>query len=100
MDSKKIGEALAIYKNFLECMDIPVNKHLDDELELGNDSVLAHSHWMAIEAESFLAQDRREKAMRWLCFIQGCLFTLGYFRINEIKDHNRPDGPSQEQETA
>lgn len=39
MDSKKIGEALAIYKNFLECMGISVDKRLGDELELGENFI-------------------------------------------------------------
>lgn len=35
--------------------------------------------------------ERREKIMRWYGFIQGALWVLGYYTIDEIKDHSRPD---------
>lgn len=91
MSSKKIGEALIICRKCLESLNVPIRQHPDHLPAISNDSVLAHCHWMTIEAEDFLAKGRREKAMRWLCFVQGCIFTLRHFCINEMKDHNRPD---------
>jgi len=90
MSSEKIAEALAIYKKHRENRSIPVKQHPDDASATSGE-VLAHCHWMTIEAEGFLVQGRREKAMRWLCFVQGCLFTLCHYRICEMKNHNRPD---------
>jgi hypothetical protein len=91
MSSEKIAEALAFYKKHFENFKIAIKQHLDDLVAISNEDVLAHCHWMVVSAEGFLAQGRREKAMRWLCFVQGCLFTLSHYYINEMKNHNRPD---------
>jgi len=37
----------------------------------------------------FIQQERIEKAMRWLGFIQGMLFMMGDFTVDELKSHNR-----------
>ena len=91
MSSKKIGEALAFYRKYFKDLNITIKQHPYVPFAISNDDVLAHCHWMTVEAENFLVQGRREKAMRWLCFIQGCIFTLRLYCINELKDHNRPD---------
>ena len=36
-------------------------------------------------------QDRTEKCMRWLGFIQGVLWFGGVFTLEELKNHSRPD---------
>ena len=38
---------------------------------------------------SFLAEDKLEKLMRWLGFLQGTLWVLGVFSIDELRLHNR-----------
>ncbi len=50
--------------------------------------ILAHCHWMALEAKKF-AESKPDKAMRWLCFIQGALWADGDWSIEEFKDDNR-----------
>ena len=91
MSSEKIAEALAFYKKRLQDYGFPVKQYSDRLFAGREEDVLAHCHWMVVSAEGFLVQGRREKAMRWLCFVQGCLFTLGHYLIYELKDHNRPD---------
>lgn len=91
MSNEKIAEALAFYKKHLQDRNVPVKQHLDWLLAVSEDDILTHCHWMIIQAEGFLVQGRREKAMRWLCFIQGCVFTLRCYCISEFKQHNRPD---------
>lgn len=49
-----------------------------------------HLIYMCQEAAKFT---NREKAMRWLGFIQGALWTNGAATIDELKDMNRPDEP-------
>lgn len=39
----------------------------------------------------FLATGRREKLMRWLGFVQGILWQIEAFTLEELKSHNRPD---------
>lgn len=35
----------------------------------------------------------KDKAMRWLCFVQGCLWSLGVKTIASMKDDNRSPLP-------
>ena len=38
--------------------------------------------------ERYLGEDRIEKAMRWLGFVQGCLWSHGIFSVDDFKSHN------------
>lgn len=38
----------------------------------------------------FVEEGRREKFMRWLGFVQGLLWYMGVYSLEELKDHNRP----------
>jgi hypothetical protein len=51
---------------------------------------LAHFRFMCIEAQKFIDEDRVEKAMRWLGFLQGALWALGFYSLDELKNHSRP----------
>ena len=50
---------------------------------------LDHLLEMIPKAIQFIYDQRIEKAMRWLGFIQGSLWTHGIFTIEEMKNHNR-----------
>lgn len=50
--------------------------------------VYAHAVWMCEHIPAILPESR-EKAMRWLGFVQGCLWVKGVFTIDEMKDDNR-----------
>jgi len=52
-------------------------------------TALAHLHTMFPEVLEFVAKGRREKAMRWLGFIQGVLWVCGLATIDELKNDNR-----------
>jgi hypothetical protein len=54
---------------------------------------LAHLRFMCIEAQKFIDEDRIEKAMRWLGFLQGVLWARGFYSLDDLKNHSRPDGP-------
>jgi hypothetical protein len=51
-----------------------------------------HLRYMCKQIPVFLAENRREKVMRWLGFIQGAMWALGMTSIAEMKELNRPDG--------
>ena len=53
---------------------------------------LCHCLYMCQKAQDFLKEDRREKAMRWLCFVQGVLWTQGLLTIETAKEQNKADG--------
>jgi hypothetical protein len=38
--------------------------------------------------------ERREKIMRWYGFIQGALWAIDVFSVEEFKNHSRPDMPA------
>lgn len=53
---------------------------------------LSHTMWLLEEIPNLLADGRREKAMRWLCWCQGLAFEAGFVHsIETLKQANRPD---------
>jgi len=56
------------------------------------DRKIALNHLLSMlpAMESFAKEGRREKFFRWLGFMQGVLWSLGEFSLNELRDHNRP----------
>ena len=66
----------------------------------GNLGSLSHSRWMCLDMLQWdllnphfdtnaIESDDREKAMRWLGFIQGVLFAKGVYTVDEMREHNR-----------
>jgi hypothetical protein len=51
----------------------------------------SHMLWMSREGLKLIEDDRREKAQRWLGFLQGALWSLKLAGVAELKDMNRPD---------
>lgn len=88
MTSEKLSQVLLKYrsdlqlKGFLSCRITP------GILPTYGGS-LSHIHWMCTEAIGFVKEERIEKAMRWLGFIQGVLWMNGVYTIEQMKDHNR-----------
>lgn len=42
-------------------------------------------------APEMQADDKLEKSMRWLGFVQGVLWALDAFTVEDLKNHSRPD---------
>jgi hypothetical protein len=55
------------------------------------DQRLPHLLFMCQEAQTFVDANRVEKAMRWLGFLQGTLWSHGYCTLDELKRHSMPD---------
>jgi hypothetical protein len=51
-------------------------------------SALSHAAWMCQELVTFAAE-KPEKAERWLCFVQGALWTVDGWTIDEFREDNR-----------
>ncbi len=49
---------------------------------------LAHARWMCGEIKRLCEEEKTNKAMRWLGFVQGILWTMGVFTISELRSHN------------
>ncbi len=58
--------------------------------------VIDHLYNMTSQMRTFVSEDNREKLMRWLGFMQGVLWVLGVYSLDELKNHNRPDGEDTE----
>lgn len=59
--------------------------------EASPDPELVHVVEMCQKIPGFLAENRIQKAHRWLGFVQGVLATKGIYTIEHMKDHNRED---------
>lgn len=89
MTREKVKEVMDIYRQFFIQQRIQKEDYPRNELLPAAVKGLPHCHGMLDKMEEFLKQGRREKAERWLCFIQGCLWSNGYFTIGQLADHNR-----------
>jgi hypothetical protein len=54
-------------------------------------TVACHLLYMCLAGDEFVLAGRREKAMRWLGFIQASLCFLYPLSIDDLKTMNRPD---------
>ncbi len=64
-------------------------KRMDTEGFFGDrQTVMAHVMWMCSTALKELEENNdRDKANRWLGFIQGVLFCVGHYTIDEMRAH-------------
>lgn len=53
---------------------------------------VAHLVQMIPQMRDMLTEGRREKLMRWLGFMQGVLWSVEIFTLEELMAHNKPDG--------
>lgn len=83
MTTDKIREAFAACRRLIPNPDAkPIRNGTDSE----------HLAFMCVEGATY-ADGRREKAMRWLGFVQGALWVGGDADIETLKGMNRPDEP-------
>lgn len=59
-----------------------------------------HQLWMLEQIAAFMLAGRREKAMRWLGFVQGWLWASGYCTIDEMKEANKPVKESSDEHSG
>lgn len=95
MDNEKVDEVLTKYAKDFEFGGYSAVRGATDELVRVRTSArdyVEHLHWMCKEAASW-GPERIEKKMRWLGFIQGGLWALGIYTIDELKADNMPERP-------
>lgn len=68
----------------------PVHRRWDEWTDAEQSSHLAY---MCEEIQVHLAAGARDKAMRWLGFLQGLLVAHNVYTIAECGEHNRPEHP-------
>lgn len=82
---KKILDAAKFYDAFLT-PQVKSKQHLNGGKT--TEERLEHLRWMCGEIENHIQVGRFEKANRWLGFIQGILFSIGNFSLEDLKRHN------------
>lgn len=68
-----------------------IDGHSDGGIEprRGGPDHRAHVKWMMLQIPVIVAQGQREKAMRWLSFAQGFLWSQGYVSLGELRAINQ-----------
>ena len=89
MNADKVREILTIYRKKFEELNVPKQQFPHNELPKSDSDFLAHCHGMLDEMEVFIEDRKVEKVFRWLGFIQGCLWKIGVYTVEEMKSHNR-----------
>lgn len=88
MTPDQVRSVLTIYEEFFSAR---CSEPVRDEGKVAPTEhvAVAHLYWMTTQVPVFLEGGDIEKAMRWLGFIQGGMWSWGFFTIEEMKEHNR-----------
>lgn len=91
MENAKIIEALQLHAKQMEERFIGGSTPPERNPEATSSSAqIRHMKWMVEEATRLVREGHREKAMRWLGFIQGGLWVMGLSSIEESRQANMP----------
>lgn len=86
MNPEHLKEVLSMYLNRWGGVYPP--KRMDTEGFFGDrPTVMGHVMWMCSKALQWVESEDFEKAHRWLGFIQGVLFCVGHYTIDEMRSH-------------
>ncbi|HEY4479144.1 MAG: hypothetical protein A3H69_04015 [Candidatus Sungbacteria bacterium RIFCSPLOWO2_02_FULL_47_9] len=77
------------YRHLLESRLIPKSEAPHDHPCYSKRTAMMHCRAMLDEMENLILADEREKAMRWLGFVQAILWQNECFTLDELKGHNR-----------
>ena len=89
MSNKKINKVLDIYEAKVKDILDRIAPPTCDEDQVVWDKY-SHLYEMIGKIRVFLKEDRREKAFRWLGFMQGAFWSNNIYSIEEMANHNRP----------
>lgn len=85
MTNKKITEVLNKYEEFINDY---MKTHM---LTIKFSESCNHILEMIPKMRIFLQQNKQEKINRWLGFIQGFMWSNGFFTIDEMRNHNKEE---------
>lgn len=88
MTSAQILKALNRYIASFRANDWSPKRFTAEEANPTRNQAMEHAYWMAIETQDFV-DAKPAKAERWLCFIQGVMWSFYGSTIAEFKDDNR-----------
>ncbi len=90
MTKKKILEVITFYEEILKEMGFRSKRFAADKLPKNRVEVFGHLLNLMGRMKKLIKQGRKEKAFRWLGFIQGALWVSKVFTIKELKNHSKP----------
>jgi len=90
MTKRKILGVIRKYEWYFKGRGIHAKRFPDKRKPDSEIDVLAHCLSMLPQMKEFLDDGRTDKVFRWLGFIQGCLWVLKIYTLNDLKNHNRP----------
>ncbi len=93
MDSKKIIEVVEMYQSKLSEAHIPklrMNPERTFE-SLNKVEILAHAHFLTNGTKEYAKQEKMRKAGSHLSAIQMCLSFAGWYTLDDLMSHNKPD---------
>ena len=96
MDAEKVIEVIGIYRNYFENLgvekvDYPHQDFIDEAPEDEELCILAHCYGMLDQMEQCVTEGRMDEVFIWLGFIQGCVWSLSHYTLEDLKNDNRPD---------
>jgi hypothetical protein len=95
MNSQTLRDAIKKYRNRLKENCIDAEQCEGDIPCYGSYTAGKHCHWMLNRMEEMLTElesddkGRWAKLMRWLGFVQGVLWAITLYTIDELKEDNR-----------
>jgi hypothetical protein len=97
MTPKKVLEVITIYENRLRELGIKETKY-NHSITVPQERapILGHCLGMFEEMREFVSRGKMRKVFRWLGFVQGCLWSMGVYDIEELRNHNRPAAGEEE----
>jgi hypothetical protein len=92
MTGEDIKSLMVIYKSiFREYSPKKIDGNRHASFDVDKEAVFSHLRYMMDEIDRFVDEGILDKAFRWLGFIQGILFYEGYYSLDSLKQHNKPN---------
>jgi hypothetical protein len=87
MTNEHLEAILTKYEEYLSAYGVPL-RYAADRLPPDETQAARHVLWMCGEVRKFMAEGRAEKANRWFGFIQGVMWKMGRYTIDDMRGHN------------
>ncbi len=93
MNSEKVISVIEMYQERLEKENVPkIRMDIKKTFaSLNKDEILAHAHFITDGVKEYAKQGKLRKMGSHLTVIQMCLSFAGWYTLEELMNHNRPD---------
>lgn len=94
MTAEKLLEVIAKYEELLVSIGAVAQRNEEPQYLLETHKAHHHLLWMCGQMRELIAQNRPDKVMRWLGFMQGALWALRWRTLEQMKQDNMPPDTS------